>query len=70
MPSALLPCEPLDTPDLRYLNHNHAPVVHLLKDVFDIQLYNEVWFNEKPSSRPPKYKEWDSPSAYAAVDGY
>lgn len=28
LPSSLLPCEPLDKVDLRYLNHSHSPVVH------------------------------------------
>jgi hypothetical protein len=50
----ILPCDPVDLPDLRYLNTNYAPVKHPFKASFDVESYNSMWFDEQPPSvRPP-----------------
>ena len=49
LPPAILPCTPIDTPDFRYLNHSHAPLIDPLRNPFQIQMYNNMWF---PSSLP------------------
>lgn len=54
LPPAIRPVEPLDGPDLRYLNNAHAPIPHPLKKAFDIKLYNEVWFSQPLNASPPK----------------
>ena len=54
LPPAIRPVEPLDGPDLRYLNNAHAPIPHPLKQAFDIKLYNEVWFSQPIDTSPPK----------------
>jgi hypothetical protein len=54
LPPAIRPVEPLDGPDLRYLNNAHAPIPHPLKQAFDIKLYNEMWFSQPIDSTPPK----------------
>ena len=41
LPPMVHPCEPLDTPDLRYINQSASPVPHPLQSALDIQLYNE-----------------------------
>ncbi|MGH7955061.1 MAG: hypothetical protein ACREOZ_03790 [Gloeomargaritales cyanobacterium] len=53
LPPSLRPCDPLDTPDLRFLNHSHAPSLHPLKKVLDIDLYNEVWFDSTLVTKAP-----------------
>ena len=54
LPPAIRPVEPLDGPDLRYLNNSHALIPHPLKQAFDIKLYNEVWFSQPINTVPPK----------------
>ena len=54
LPPAIRPIEPLDGPDLRYLNNAHAPIPHPLKQAFDIKLYNEVWFSQPIDTSPPR----------------
>jgi hypothetical protein len=41
----------LDTSDLRYLNQDSTPSANPLHSL-DIQLYNDVWFDDKPASHP------------------
>ena len=41
LPPSLKPCESIDSIDLRYLNHVHAPLVNPLKKTLDIKLYND-----------------------------
>jgi hypothetical protein len=74
LPPVLWPVEPLDGPDLRYLNSNHAPLPHPLAHPFNIKLYNEMWLSDPVSSSPPQLivtrpevhsvadKEWPSVS--------
>jgi hypothetical protein len=52
LPPVLWPVEPLDGPDLRYLNSNHAPVPHPLAQPFNIKLYNEMWLSDPIPSQP------------------
>ena len=54
LPPGLLPCDPIDTADLRYLNQDSPPVPNPLSSL-DIQLYNDVWFDDKPPSHPPPF---------------
>ena len=54
LPPAIRPVEPLDGPDLRYLNNAHAPIPHPLKQAFDIKLYNDVWFLQPIDAVPPR----------------
>lgn len=42
----LWPVEPLDCPDLRCLNSNHAPLPHPFAHPFNIKLYNEMWLSD------------------------
>jgi hypothetical protein len=41
----LLPCDPLDTPDLRYLNGSHGIVTNSLEPSLGVTLFNEQWFD-------------------------
>ena len=50
LPPALFPAEPLDTVDQRFLNYEHAPVQHPLKQSMQIEMYNTKYF------RPRKLK--------------
>jgi hypothetical protein len=60
LPPALLPCTPIDTPDFRYLNHSHAPLIHPLKSPFGIQMYNNKWFTSPlPTDHPPLFEFQD-----------
>ena len=52
LPPAIRPVEPLDGPDLRYLNNAHASILHPLKRAFNIKLYNEVWFLQPINATP------------------
>jgi hypothetical protein len=52
LPPMLWPVEPLDGPDLRYLNSNHAPLPHPLAEPFKIKLYNEMWFSDPMPTKP------------------
>ena len=55
LPKTILPCEHLDTPDMRYLNTDHPPLHHPLSDIYDIEGYNIAWYDDKPPSRPPDF---------------
>ena len=37
LPKKILPCEHIDTPYMRYLNTDFAPLNHPLSDVYDIE---------------------------------
>ena len=54
-PCLIAPCEPLDTPDLCYLNNATSPIPHPLQAALDIQLNNERWFPDQslPTQPPP-----------------
>jgi hypothetical protein len=57
LPTPLLPCAPIHTPDFFYLNHSHYPLPRLFHSPFKIQMYNNMWF---PSSlladNPPLFQ--------------
>ena len=36
LPTSFLPCNPIDTPDLQYLNHSYAPLPQYLHNPFRI----------------------------------
>ena len=66
LPPALLPCTPIDTPDFRYLNHSHAPLIHPLQSPFNIQVYNNMWFPSALSTdHPPLFAFRDIPDTDA-----
>ena len=47
LPPQILPCDEVDTPDLRYLNSDFAPnLKHPFHKDFDIQAYNTRWFDD------------------------
>ena len=55
LPPQILPCEHVDTPTLRYLNSDYAPLRHPFGKNFNIESYNTSWFDDKPVSRPPDF---------------
>ena len=48
--SSLDPSEPLNTINQRYLNYEHAPILHPLKKSMQIGLHNNTYFHPKPST--------------------
>ena len=55
LPSQVFPCENFDTPDLRYLSSDFAPVKKPFHKVLDFESYNVKWFDDEPASRPPTF---------------
>ena len=55
LPPAIRPVEPLDGPDLRYLNNSHAPIPHPLKAAFNIDRYDSIWFSTPKLYSPPQF---------------
>lgn len=49
LPNQTLLCEHLDTPDMRYLNSDFAPVNCPFGN-FDLESYNIAWFDDEPPS--------------------
>ena len=49
LPPAILPSDPLDTMNVRYLNYSNAPIVHPLKKALNIEVYNDMVFDEPPT---------------------
>lgn len=41
----LLTCEPINGIDARYLILSHHPIINLLKNIFDINLYNDKFYS-------------------------
>ena len=54
LPPTILPCEHMDTPDMRYLNSDFAPQNQPFGDL-DIESYNTHWFENEPPSRVPTF---------------
>ena len=48
LPPVLYPAEPLDTMDQRYLNYEHAPIMHPLQQSLNIEFYNNQYLNPDP----------------------
>ena len=63
---ALFLSDPLDTPDQRYLNYEHAPIVHPLKKALKIEMYNGTDFT-KP---PPTHLKQQIDKPYNPIDQY
>ena len=55
LPPTILPCEHLDTPDMRYLNIDFAPKNHPFANTLDIESYNTLWFEDIPPLRTPTF---------------
>jgi hypothetical protein len=53
LPAGLLPCQPVDAPDLWFLNQSDAPTLHPLEHPFKLEQYNAVWFSDNTSGKPP-----------------
>ena len=54
LPLAVYPSESCDTPDLRYLNADFAPLHHPFAKDFNIEAYNTRWFDSDPPQTPRK----------------
>ena len=55
LPPAILPCEHLDTPDMRYLNSDFVPIKHLFENTADIERYTLSWFKDQSPSCAPTF---------------
>ena len=60
-PPGFLTCDPIDAPDLRYLNLDHIPTPNPLAKPFNLKLYNEVWFSHDVAPPPPKFDYTSQP---------
>jgi hypothetical protein len=52
----LQPTEPLDTPDLRYLNSSHGIIMQPLQRPLEIKLFYEQWFTGHLPTETPTFK--------------
>ena len=54
LPPSLFPQESMDTMDQRYFNFSHTPMVSPLKQLLDIEMYNDTYFptNSKNIIKP------------------
>ena len=48
-------CDPIDAPDLQYLNMDHTPTANPLAKPFNLKSYNEVWFSQDTTKPPHKF---------------
>jgi hypothetical protein len=55
LPAGLQPSDPLDTPDLRYINNSHGIIVHPLQPNLDITMFNKEWFEGHLPTDEPQY---------------
>ena len=55
LPPSLLPCDPVDGCDTRYLNHSHQPVINPSKNPLDILFYNDTFFSSPSLTLPLKF---------------
>ena len=55
LPKQILPIEHVDTPDMRYLSSNFAPLQHPFGKTFDIETYNTAWYDDVPPSHAPVF---------------
>ena len=61
LPPSLIPCEPIDSTDTRYLNQTYAPLVNPLKKALHVEMYNEKWFNKPiPTTDSPITYTYDT----------
>ena len=69
LPPLLLPCDPIDGADIRYLNKSHPLITHPFEKKLNIKSYHETHFSSPHLLTPPKFyynheslKFVDSPS--------
>ena len=55
LPPSLKPCVPVDSSDIRYLNHSYSPIVNPLTKLLNIDLYNNTWFDKPPQTSQPLF---------------
>ena len=75
LPPSLKPCEPVDSSDIRYLNHSHSPIANPLSKPLNIELYNDTWFDKPPRTSQPLFDythptlalQDDTPSPFISV---
>ena len=60
-PPGFLTCDPIDAPDLHYLNLDHIPTPNPLVKPFNLKLYNKVWFSHDVAAPPPKFDYTSQP---------
>eukprot|EP00978_Attheya_sp_CCMP212_P008208 scaffold19187_cov69-Attheya_sp.AAC.2 len=63
----ILPCDPLDTSDFRYMNSDFAPLLDPLKAHLNIESYNSVWYATTPCTHPPKF---DYQAPYSTFEAF
>ena len=55
LPPQIMPCDEVDTTDLRYLNSDFIPTLkHPFHRDFDVEAYNTDWFEEEPTNSAPE----------------
>lgn len=55
LPPQIMPCDEVDTTDLRYLNSDFIPTLkHPFHRDFDVEAYNTDWFEEEPMNTAPE----------------
>ena len=54
LPPTLLPCEPIDGADIRYLNYSHPTITHPFAKDLDIKSYHATHFSFPNLLTPPK----------------
>ena len=55
LPPSLKSCKPVDSSDIRYLNHSHSPIVNPLSKPLNIELYNDTWIDKPPRISQPLF---------------
>ena len=55
LPLPLLPCDPVNKCDTRYLKHSYKPIINPLKNPLNIFLYNCIFFLSPSLTLPPKF---------------
>ena len=66
-PPGFLTCDPIDAPDLRYLNMDHTPAANPLTRPFNLKLYNEVWFSHDVTAPPHKFDYTSQPDFFVDI---
>ena len=54
-PPSLKLCEPIDSSDIRYLNMFYFPIKISKKKPLNIELYNEIWFDNPSRISQPLF---------------
>ena len=56
--------DPIDAPDLRYLNMDHTPTANPLAKLFNLKSYNKVWFSQD-TIKPPRKFDYSSQTQFS-----